>query len=433
MCSDVVLKVDSLSKNYEIFSSQKDKLARLVRDFLNLKSKHNINKYEALKNIDFEVKKGEVIGILGKNGAGKSTLLQLICGTLSPSAGSVKVNGRLAALLELGAGFNPEFTGKENIYINSAIMGLSRAEINERFDSIVEFADIGDFINQPVKSYSSGMFMRLAFSVASSVEPDLLIIDEALAVGDARFQAKCFRRLNELCEKGTTILLVTHSTEQITRHCSKALLIDKGIMLAFGDANVVSNQYLELLFGTKKNNDISISSDKKIVGNRQEIQLEESAYYNVHEHKWGNGEAEIINFNIRQGNDFNPLVLLSDFTYEISFSARFNISVSNLIFGLTIKTNDGVTVFGRNTKEEPNVQLLKKVNAGEIINVTFFVRPQLCTGDYLMSLGIVKEINGEIIPMERRYDSICIRVESRSFSYGIVDLHEKIEVSNESI
>jgi lipopolysaccharide transport system ATP-binding protein len=428
MCSDVILKVDSVSKHYDLFSSQKDKLSKLIRDLLNIKSNDNIKKYRALSNISFEAKKGEIIGILGRNGAGKSTLLQLICGTLTPTNGIIQVNGRLAALLELGAGFNPEFTGRENIYINSAIIGLSRSEITERFDSIVEFADIGDFIDQPVKNYSSGMFMRLAFAVASTVEPDLLIIDEALAVGDARFQSKCFRRLDELRERGTTILLVTHSTEQITRHCSKALLIDRGQMLAFGDAGIVSNQYLELLFGTGKNSTTPTTKTGPVI--RQTIKLEESLYYNAHEHKWGNGEAEIVNFNIRQGCELNPMILFSDSTYEISFSAKFKTSVNNIIFGLTVKTTDGVTVFGRNTRGEPHIDILQSVRDGEIINVTFFIRPLLCSGDYLISLGIVKDTEGEIIPMERRYDSICVRVQSNSSSYGIVDLYEKVEVSN---
>ncbi len=429
MCSEIILKLDSVSKHYNLFNSQKEKLSKLFRDFLNIKDNPNIKKYEALNNISFEAKKGEVIGVLGRNGAGKSTLLQLVCGTLTPSKGTIQVNGRLAALLELGAGFNPDFSGRENVYINSAILGLSRNEIAERFDAIVEFADIGDFLDQPVKSYSSGMFMRLAFAVASSVEPDLLIIDEALAVGDARFQAKCFRRLDELRERGTTILLVTHSTEQITRHCSKALLIEKGKMIAFGDAKIVSNQYLELLFGTSEKNKGTKNLDTCSTEGPS-TRLEDSLYYNPHEHKWGNGDAEFINFNIRQNDELNPIVLCSDSNYEISFSAKFHNSVKNVILGLTIKTNDGITVFGRNTQEEPNMDALQSVDKGGVVNATFFIRPKLCTGDYLISLGIVKDVDGEIIPMERRYDSICIKVNSDSPSYGIVDLHGKIEVSN---
>jgi lipopolysaccharide transport system ATP-binding protein len=180
-------------------------------------------------------------------------LLQIICGTLTPTSGKIEVHGRLSALLELGAGFNPEFTGRENVYINAAILGLTKKELEERFDSILDFADIGDFIEQPVKNYSSGMFMRLAFAIASSVDPDILIIDEALAVGDVRFQSKCFRRINELKSKGTTVLLVTHSTEQVTRHCDRAVLIEQGEMLAIGESSIIANKYLELLLGKTKN------------------------------------------------------------------------------------------------------------------------------------------------------------------------------------
>ncbi|SJL83539.1 ABC transporter ATP-binding protein [Vibrio palustris] len=434
MYSDIVLKVDSVSKHFDLFDTQKDKLKKLARELLNKKNTSN-KVYQALNDISFEARKGEAIGVLGKNGAGKSTLLQLICGTLTPTKGNINVVGRLAALLELGAGFNPEFTGRENIFINSAILGLNRNEIKEKFDDIVKFADIGDFLDQPVKHYSSGMFMRLAFSVASSVEPDILIVDEALAVGDARFQAKCFRRLEKLREKGTTILLVTHSTEQITRHCSKALLIDRGHMVAFGEANKVCNQYLELLFGkTTTNLPISERNNPKVIehdNNQFDLQnLENSIYYNPHEHKWGNGEAEIIDFHIIQNKKINPTIISSEYSLNVIFHARFNVDVDNVIFGLTLKTKDGVTIFGRNTKGELGTELLQKLNSQEIRKVSFSINAKLGTGDYTLSLGIVKEVDGEIIPMERRYDSILVHVESNSLSYGIVDLYEKIEVSN---
>lgn len=432
MCSEVVLKLDSVSKHYELFSSQKEKLKKLIRDFFNLKTPDNVTTFKALTNITFEARKGEVIGVLGRNGAGKSTLLQLICGTLTPSSGNIIVNGRLSALLELGAGFNPEFTGRENIYINSAILGLTRDEVKEKFDDIVSFADIGDFIEQPVKNYSSGMFMRLAFSVSSSINPDILIIDEALAVGDAKFQAKCFRRLDELKKNGTTILLVTHSTEQITRHCSKALLIENGKMLAFGDSSPIANQYLELLFGKEKKQ--NITNDIDVNNTPQDFQsLSQSKYYNEHEHRWGNRQAEIGNFSIRQGSILNPTTINSIYNYEFYFSVKFNNDISNVIIGFVIKTNDGVTVFGCNTKEKESSEILSYVNSGDFINITFHLKPLLCTGDYLLSLGVVQDENGDIIPIDRRYDSIYFRVESDSSSYGIVDLNEKIRVSNECL
>lgn len=429
MCSDIVLKVDSVSKHYEIFESQKDKLRKLISDFLGKQSTKHLKKHIALEDINFQAKRGEVIGVLGRNGAGKSTLLQLICGTLTPTSGTIEVNGRLAALLELGAGFNPDFTGKENIFINSAILGLSREEINDRLNSIIDFADVGDFINQPVKNYSSGMFMRLAFAVASSVEPDILIIDEALAVGDAKFQAKCFRRLDELRNNGTTILLVTHSTEQITRHCSKALLINESKLLAFGDAKSVSNQYLELLFGKKKA-DLSENDSFRETKSCQNEKFENSIYYSPDEHRWGNGEAEILSFQIQQGEKINPVLLRAESEYIMSFRVSFKSEVENAILGLTIKTSDGLTVFGRNTLGEKCDSHLKKTIPGSVVTATFKIKPLLCTGDYLISIGVAKNVNDEIVPMERRYDSLLIRVESDSASYGIVDLNNEVEVHN---
>jgi lipopolysaccharide transport system ATP-binding protein len=199
--------------------------------------------------IYFRLKKGETVGIVGKNGSGKSTLLQIIAGTLTPTSGNVKLHGRVAALLELGAGFNNDFSGRENIYLNAALLGLTRAEIEEKIDDIISFADIGHFIDSPVRAYSSGMLVRLAFAIQAQIEPEILIVDEALAVGDARFQAKCFARLKQLKERGTSILFVSHATEQIVTHCDSAILINDGVMLMQDSPRVVVNKYLDLLFG----------------------------------------------------------------------------------------------------------------------------------------------------------------------------------------
>jgi lipopolysaccharide transport system ATP-binding protein len=220
MSSEVAIKVQNLSKCYEIYDKPRDRLLQM----LSRGKKKYCREFWALRDVSFEIRKGETVGIVGRNGSGKSTLLQILCGTLNPTSGTVETHGRIAALLELGSGFNPEFTGRENVYLNASILGLSKEEIDARYDAIIEFADIGDFINQPVKTYSSGMLVRLAFSVQAQVEPDILIVDEALAVGDAKFQARCFDRLKKLKENGTSILLVTHSSEQIVTHCDHAFL-----------------------------------------------------------------------------------------------------------------------------------------------------------------------------------------------------------------
>jgi len=245
--NEIAIRVQNLSKCYEIYDRPQDRLKQSIiprlRRLAKLPPKSYFREFWALKDISFEIKRHESVGIVGRNGAGKSTLLQIICGTLSPTAGNISISGRVAALLELGSGFNPEFTGRENIYMNGALLGLSREEINKRFDDIVAYADIGDFIEQPVKTYSSGMYARLGFAVAIHTDPDVLIIDEALAVGDMPFQTKCFARMNELRARGTTILFVSHSLGTVASFCDRALYLRKGEQIAFGSVNEVAKQY----------------------------------------------------------------------------------------------------------------------------------------------------------------------------------------------
>ncbi len=252
--NDVVIKVVGLSKCYNIYDKPFDRLKqslmpRLYRA-MRKPSPLYYREFWALRDVNFSVKKGETIGIIGRNGSGKSTLLQLICGTLTPTSGYIEAHGRITALLELGSGFNPEFTGRENVFLNGAILGLQRDEIETRFDDIAAFADIGDFIEQPVKFYSSGMMVRLAFAVQAMVDPDILIVDEALAVGDERFQRKCFRRLEELRERGSSILFVSHAGQQIVELCDRALLLEQGKRLLMADPLTTVRAYHKMLFAT---------------------------------------------------------------------------------------------------------------------------------------------------------------------------------------
>lgn len=237
--SQAVIQVKNLSKCYQIYDKPRDRL----KQALWRGKKRFYKEFWALRDVSFETGKGETIGIIGRNGSGKSTLLQIICGTLMPTDGTVQVNGRVAALLELGAGFNPEFTGRENVYMNAAILGLSREEIDAKYDEIVAFADIGEFIDQPVKTYSSGMFVRLAFAVQACVDPDLLIVDEALAVGDAPFQAKCFARMRQLISGGTTVILVTHDLSAVRAFCNRAIYLKNGVVQKCGPAKDVCDLY----------------------------------------------------------------------------------------------------------------------------------------------------------------------------------------------
>lgn len=242
--SDVAIKVENLSKCYQIYENPHDRLLQMIM----CGRIQYYREFWALKNVSFEIPKGQTIGVLGKNGAGKSTLLQILCGTLSPTSGSMYLNGRIAALLELGAGFNPEFTGIENVYLNGQILGLDKIVIDSKIEEIKTFADIGDFIYQPVKTYSSGMFARLAFSVAVHVEPDILIVDEALSVGDSWFQHKSMARMKSLMSRGCTVLFVSHSIESVRALCQKAIWLENGSIKSYGDATVVTNEYMNDVF-----------------------------------------------------------------------------------------------------------------------------------------------------------------------------------------
>ncbi len=250
---EIAIRVQGLSKCYQIYDAPRDRLKQFIAPRLQrlagLAPKQYFREFWALKDISFEIKRGETVGIIGRNGSGKSTLLQIICGTLSPTDGTVETRGRIAALLELGSGFNPEFTGRENVYLNAAVLGLSKDEVDARFDAIAAFADIGEFIEQPVKTYSSGMFVRLAFAIQANVDPEILIVDEALAVGDAYFVHRCMARFHELQEKGTTIVFVSHDASAVKRLCARALWLKNGHLIMDGNATVVVDAYLQDLFG----------------------------------------------------------------------------------------------------------------------------------------------------------------------------------------
>lgn len=251
MSSDTAIRVRDISKHYLMFDRPEDRLKQMIVPRIQRIARRNPNRYfrdfAALNGVSFDVSKGEMVGIVGRNGSGKSTMLQILCGTLQPTSGSVEVEGRIAALLELGSGFNPEFTGRENIYLNAAILGLSRSEVDARFDDIANFASIGMFIDQPVQTYSSGMYVRLAFAVAINVDADILVIDEALAVGDEAFQRKCFARIEEIREEGATILFVSHAAQTIMQLCNRAILFDRGEKILEGRPKVVVNQYQRLV------------------------------------------------------------------------------------------------------------------------------------------------------------------------------------------
>jgi lipopolysaccharide transport system ATP-binding protein len=457
MSSELAIKVEGVSKCYQMYENPHDRLKQMympkLRRVLGRDSKAYFKEFWALKNINFEVRRGETVGIIGRNGSGKSTLLQIICGTLTPTEGSVQTYGRIGALLELGSGFNPDFTGRDNVYLNGALLGLTREQVDEKFDTIAAFADIGAFIDQPVKMYSSGMALRLAFAVQAQVDPEILIVDEALAVGDAKFQAKCFDRLRQLKESGTSILLVTHSGEQIVTHCSAALLVDSGKQIAFTEPKVAVNQYLDLLFGkervvvkeTAEASSSAAASDQPPAAPLGEPQFKHPpqfqagkdlfatrAGYNPYEHRWGDGAVSIDDFSFTQADENYPSIISPELPLTLSLSIRFLRSVTRPILGVTLKTKEGVTVYGTNTEvnaltNEPE-NLWDVCQAGEMSCATVKLNMTLGQGDYFLSIGVASHSGAELVPHDRRYDAIHLYVRPTDTFFGLSNMNAKMVV-----
>lgn len=438
MSSEIAIRVANLGKCYQIYDNPRDRLKQFVmpriRRAVGKEQGSYFREFWALKDVSFEVKRGETVGIIGRNGSGKSTLLQMICGTLTPTSGSALVCGRVAALLELGSGFNPEFTGRENVFMNGALLGLSHEEISARFEAIVAFADIGDFIDQPVKTYSSGMVVRLAFAVQSQVDPDILVVDEALAVGDVRFQAKCFDRLRQLKEQGTSILLVTHSSEQIVTHCSRAVLLDQGNMLMCGEPRQVVNRYLDLLFGKERLKGTPEAPRAAAALPEHRLTLSQDVFssrrgYNPYEYRWGDGAATITDYYLEAHGEPFPAAICAGEKVVLKVAIRFNTRVVCPILGVTIKTKEGVAVYGTNS------ELLDFHPFGELgvaattVVATACFGCELASGDYFISIGVATREGEEIIPNDRRYDAVHFVVSPNRQFFGIANLSLTMQVA----
>lgn len=419
------MRVDRLGKCYHIYERPGH---RLLQSFLR---RRLYREFWALNDVSLEVRCGEVVGVLGRNGSGKSTLLQILAGTLNPTAGSLEIQGRVAALLELGAGFNPEFTGLENVYLNASILGLNREETDRRLDEILAFADIGAFVRQPVKHYSSGMYVRLAFAVAACVDPDILLVDEALAVGDVRFQNKCFRHFRKLVDAGKTIVLVTHSTEQVVRHCSRAIMLDGGRLLADGEPRAIVNRYLNLMLGTgaqemdeRDTGPAGLTRyDTNLSGLGLDGRFEDRPGYCNTEYRWGKGGAPIVDFFIRGvGESVRRMNFYQSERVEIDFLVAFERTCRQPVFGLFVKTPDGVTVYGNSSMNASETIFADGVDAGESVVVSFRCELNVGPGSYLLGLGVACEEGIENVPLDRRYDAIRIEVVGTTGSVGLADL-----------
>lgn len=378
--SDIAIKVQNLSKIYKLYDKPIDRL----KEALNPLEKKYHKEFYALNNVSFEIKKGETVGIIGKNGAGKSTLLKIITGVLTPSSGHVHVNGKISSLLELGAGFNPDYTGIENIYLQGTLMGYSKEDIDAKIDEILSFADIGDFVNQPVKSYSSGMFARLAFAVAINVDPDILIVDEALSVGDFAFQAKCFRRFREFQNLGKTILFVSHSTQQIIQYCNKAILIHGGNMIKYSsDVKQTTYDYEELI--RKHDNCNSFKQEQTSKGLiEEEFDFSTMPNKSVNEYRFGTHEA--IFRKVTLSHDANAVQTDSLFISGEKVYLRFYIIATrnfpSIVIGTSIKNKDGVMIWGDNTVDTP-ISLKKGLN-----KISMVFNLNIVGGEYFIDCGM---------------------------------------------
>lgn len=427
---DVVISARNLTKTYRIFPHASDR----IKEALMFGHRRFHREFTALQDVSFEIKKGETVGIIGRNGSGKSTLLQLICGILKPTSGEVRVTGRVSALLELGSGFSPEFTGRENVYFQGAIMGIPQDEIDAKFDGIATFADIGEFIDQPVRTYSSGMYVRLAFAVAISVAPDVLVVDEALAVGDAKFQAKCFRRLEKLRNDGATILIVSHAIEQITRLSDMVLLLDQGQLVTAGEAGPAISRYLNLLFDGSTQDGISTAAHRGSGADLASFGAHDASEryhlrpaYNPHEYRWGDRGAVILDFLLQAGGATHVASIGHESkSVAVRLKVLFMRDVGRPVFGLTVKLQDGVTLCGVNSIGQEEISGARKV--GELVFVEFLLSPHLVPGDYFISVGVVDGSGEEVIPLDRRYDSIHMKVDGHTRQFGIVDMSPSISV-----
>lgn len=432
MSSDeVAIKVEALYKCYEIYNRPTDRLRefiypRLSRLFGN-NAKSYFHEFWALKDITFEVKKGETLGIVGRNGSGKSTLLQIICGTMSPLKGSIKVNGRVAALLELGSGFNPEFTGRENIFLNAAILGLCNEDIKSRFSAICDFADIGDFIEQPIKTYSSGMLVRLAFAIIAHVDADILIIDEALAVGDIFFTQKCIRFLRNYMEKNT-VLYVSHDIASVKNLCHRALWLDEGVIIASGNPNIVCDAYIE-----SNNVIINDSNAIKKMNDSEKFSREYAGDIKnkIHDHdlsalknsrSYGKGGAKIYDVQLMNNSGKSLASVKGGEAVVISVTIKALSLLSSPIVGFFVKDRLGQTLFGDNTyllyKEN-----IKKVSNNEVIKAHFhFNMPILMAGEYTITVAVADGTQEEHVQHHWIHDAISFTSTSSSVSTGIVGI-----------
>jgi len=448
---DIAIRVSNLSKCYQIYDSPRDRLKQFVvprlQSIAGKAPKQYFREFWALKDVSFEVKKGETVGIIGRNGSGKSTLLQMVCGTLHPSSGGIQTNGRIAALLELGSGFNPEFTGRENVYMNAAVLGLSRDEVDARFSDIEAFADIGDFIEQPVKTYSSGMMVRLAFAVIAHVNADILVVDEALAVGDAFFTQKCMRFLRNFMKTGT-VLFVSHDTASIKNLCNRAAWIEKGQVIQEGSPKDVCESYLEAFYEAQQGKSsttklkVMMQQDDPIPLKDQRLEFINTSNlrndiqifrFNPDAASFGKGGAQIRDVHLLDENKHPLSWIVGGEKVTVRIIVHTYQDLDSPIIGFNIKDRLGQALFGDNTFLTYRDQPAHCAQGNEIQADFVFYMPQLPSGDYSITAAIA---NGTQELHEQHHwihDAVLFKSESSSVSTGLIGipmLHVNLKALN---
>ncbi len=419
-----VIEVNDVTKLYKLYNDPMDRFKEAIHPF----HKQYSTPFYALRNVSFQVEKGETVGIIGTNGSGKSTILKIITGVIQPSEGTVNVNGKVSALLELGAGFDMDYSGVENIYMNGAVLGFSREEMDQKKDEILEFADIGDFVYQPVKTYSSGMLVRLAFALAINVEPEILIIDEALAVGDAFFQAKCFNKLESIKAAGTTILFVSHDIVSVKKLCSRAIWLERGDIREIGEAKEVCEKYLGMQI-EEQNKKKKQLVEQMVLGNtvtQEALQLKDKCSFNKIDIKNSDGESgtkegEIISFYIRDKHRNDVVVLETGKTYYFGLLTKFYKDINNVLFGFEMENTKGSKLFSINNFLTD--QVLPHVKEGELYEVSFEIKlPRICATEYLISPSLAAGSQENHIVLHRIHNGMKIDVDNQGYNLSLIEL-----------
>ena len=407
---------------YKLYDKPSDRL----KEALGLTRKKLYKEHYALRDVNFDIQEGECVGIIGTNGSGKSTILKIITGVLTPTQGEVKVDGRISALLELGAGFNMEYSGLENVYLNGTMIGFSKEEIDASLDDILEFADIGDFIHQPVKTYSSGMFVRLAFAVAINIDPEILVVDEALSVGDVFFQAKCYHKFEEFKKQGKTILFVSHDLSSVSKYCDRVILLNKGVKLDEGSPKQMVDLYKQLLVGQDPVKQQEADKEKKAA-----VQSEGTGNFQANPNmlEYGNRMAEIIHFEVLDDRGMLSNTIEKGTEFKIRMKVHFNEDIQEPIMAYTFKNIKGTEITGTNTMFE-KAQVARS-GAGDECTVTFTQNMDLQGGEYLLSFGCTGYKDGDFTVFHRLYDACNITVVSSKNTVGFYDMNSRIEIQCE--